>query len=116
MSARNDCINDIVDDPPIQRMWPCSSSANWPKDSLKSSSTLNELELEVGEPASARSYVAADLGIAVLAALLDFDVEATWFEPERERPADAIVDCPMLGAICANRDSMWRSRDSSSWT
>ena len=39
-SALKDWISVIVEEPPIHRMWPCSSSVNWPKESETSSSTL----------------------------------------------------------------------------
>jgi len=42
--ALNDCISDIVEEPPIQRICPYSSSASCPNDSLTSSSVLMGVE------------------------------------------------------------------------
>ena len=106
-------MRDIVDEPPIHRMWPYSSRASWPNSSLTSSSELFTGDgVEAGSDSGVGIFGAIERSVAGGAKASGFMASGAFacVEPLEE----VAMCCSRAGAICEKRDSMWSSRASSS--
>ena len=112
-----------MDDPPIQRRWPCSSRASWPNDSDMSSSSfpLDLLDGDLGGPGDGEwSEGSVSLGmigdeiLGFLSTPLPFsgvDVDA---RPGNANPLGDLFKASTMGATCLNTSSICNNRASSS--